>query len=277
VALDDEAQGPSRVDDVTIRWEGLAPGEVPRPLGQARLHHTGLGTPAWSVALAPRAGRDGEVRLEVFVHGDGRVAREARVSLAFPERDDVELIEVDSGRIVVGDTPQRASLGLRWRGAGPRPELPLVLRVRSGGAVTELPFTLPAAGQRLRPLSLAPPSLETFCTLAGEAVSCDAGLDTSEEFLALRVRAREDGQLRSLGVEGARERVRRRNGARSVELPWERYAWAPLSGSEGDVEVRIPLAPGSNRVRVVAEDAQGLRREQSFVVTRRASLSAPGR
>jgi hypothetical protein len=299
VPVDPLAPGETRVWTLRVPQEDDAPARLDRveaigrayrgtvtPLGSGVLASGGEDPPALAVRVRAREGAEGRVDLDLRVGSAEAPAAGVSLALRFPDLDgplrDLAEVRVAETPVLVAGAPGAeadAVLGLRWRGDGARPALPLALRLRAGDHAWTLPFTLPGTdASREADLALVPPVLMLGC--GPDAVPCVPR--TVAQQLPLVVRVDDDGPLASLALDAGAERVHWRNGRRVVEVEWRRVAWEDLSvsddGRQGAATRRwsVPLGAGAHRLRVVAEDAQGLRQVRTLVVVREEADAGAG-
>ncbi|MFN7144717.1 MAG: S41 family peptidase, partial [Myxococcota bacterium] len=235
---------PTRTDrlDVALEADGIAP----RPL----LAHdvTTLGEALPPVAVTARASQpsdDGVVR--VFVEVDNRgeqLLSGVSARLAFPDVDGIELVDARTpATSVVGRGSIRSELRLRvaptWEGAA----YPLSLTVSDdrGLRLADWKLSLPRGGA---PVRLEPPTLviEPPPTVVQESTA------------RLRVRASDDRALDHVVVYAGVETMNRARATPAVEHARDKVAWRAGGGRRVDLDLEVPVLPGTNRYIVVAED-----------------------
>jgi len=246
---------PTRTDRVGVSLE--ADGITARPL----LTHdvTITGDPPPAVAITARAlptGTAEELRLVLDVENrTDRFVTGAQARVAFPKVEGIELIHAESDAVSINaHGTARLELRLRVRPAWQGDTLPLEL-------------TVSGAGQRLVDWDLAVPRGGAPLRLEAPTLVIDSPPPLLPTGTArLRVRATDDRALDHIVVYAGPETVNRLRTTPVVEHDRDKVAWRAATGRREELEVLVPIVPGTNRYVIVAEDRTGLRTQRDVYI-----------
>ncbi len=246
---------PTRTDRVGVTLE--ADGLTPRALLPHEITTAGAALPA--LALTARAlptGTAGELRIALDVENEtdqfvtGLAAR-----VAFPGVDGIELVDAVSETVsVAARGTARLDLRLRvgpaWRGE----TLPLDVTVTGEKhPLASWELALPRNGA---PLRLEAPSLlvDTPPTVLPTGTT------------RLHIRASDDRGLDHVVVYTGVETMNRVRTVPTPEHDREKAAWRSVTSRRADLDLVLPVAEGTNRYVIVAEDRAGLRTQRDLYV-----------
>ncbi len=240
---------PTRTDRVAVTLE--ADGLAPRPLLPRDVTIVGEALPALAVtARASEPAADGVVRVLLDIeNASDRLLSAVTARVAFPEVEGIELVDARTAPVsIAAKSTQRVELRLRVGPAWTGDAYPLELTIADDRVrrLAAWEIEVPTAGA---PVRLAPPTL----TIDAPPTVLPPGTTR------LAVRASDDRALDHVVVYAGVETMNRARATPAVEHDRDKVAWRPGRGRRADLALTVPVAAGTNRYVIVAEDKTGLR------------------
>lgn len=245
--------GPARRDDVDIILE--VEGQPSHLLSHQILGVDAKPLPSFMVEAhfvpCPATCAEGQrPELQLLIKNTSKISVPDLVArLEFPEDPNIELLqEASTPTLLRGHRSVSVALGLRtgeeW--SGTQLSLNLVLESKGLGRLLRLPLKVPVLGQEI---TVVPP------TIVARAMPTTHKAGT----LTLNLQATDDSRLDHLVVFAGTETTDRRHAQAQVEYKGNKLAWEPGTGHRMELSVQVPVALGTNRYTLIAEDDDGLR------------------
>lgn len=247
--VEPDADRAARADEVELRLE--CDGCVPQKAGRSVLEVGGGADPI--VALEARLVRGEAPRLLVDATASAP-AEAVRFELGFPGVPGVHLGERPAPVDLPARRTVRVEIPVALEAEAPA-SIPLELSVRSEdfGTIERASFSLEPDGPAWQ--GEAP-------TLRVRPLPTRAGVGE----LRLSAQASDEDGLDHLVVWAGPDQVDRKRREPALEWKRRKLAWIPLSGRRGEGAVVVPLLAGSNHIRVVAVDRDGMKTSQDLYV-----------